>query len=257
MLLCFVFCCSCFAQKQNSNTTPVPILRQINRHNEDGSYSYGYEGADGSFKIETKQANGEVKGKYGYVDTDGKLREIEYGANENGFQASGDGIQAAPPTVNNVQSSYPALGPDEVDDGQYREDPKIYEDPRYNSKSSKSSQFRPASNFNYAPAVQSPPARTYSPAPAAPVRSYSPATPVRNYEVNTEAPIQQEPQQNYYQSRFQAPAQSNYYQPPQQNYYRQPSNNYYQNPSDVNIFQGHPASDLNLQTGSYSVSYSG
>jgi hypothetical protein len=29
----------------------------------DGSYTYGYEGADGSFKIETKAANGDVKGK--------------------------------------------------------------------------------------------------------------------------------------------------------------------------------------------------
>lgn len=57
--------CTCLAQKQH--TTPVPILKQINRHNEDGSYSYGYEAADGSFKIETKSANGEVKGKYGYV----------------------------------------------------------------------------------------------------------------------------------------------------------------------------------------------
>jgi len=41
---------------------PVAILKQINRHNEDGSYTYGYEGGDGSYKIETKQANGDVKG---------------------------------------------------------------------------------------------------------------------------------------------------------------------------------------------------
>lgn len=30
----------------------------------DGSYTYGYEAADGSFKIETKAATGEVKGGY-------------------------------------------------------------------------------------------------------------------------------------------------------------------------------------------------
>lgn len=77
--------CTCLAQKQY--TTPVPILKQINRHNEDGSYSYGFEAADGSFKIETKSASGEVKGKYGYVDDSGNVREIEYGANKNGFQA--------------------------------------------------------------------------------------------------------------------------------------------------------------------------
>lgn len=81
MIFCVV--CTCLAQKQN--TTPVPILKQINRHNEDGSYSYGYEAADGSYKIETKSATGEVKGKYGYVDADGNLREISYGANQHGF----------------------------------------------------------------------------------------------------------------------------------------------------------------------------
>lgn len=55
--------CAAIAQKYEQ-TTPVPILKQINRHNEDGSYSYGYEGGDGSFKIETKYPNGEVYGKY-------------------------------------------------------------------------------------------------------------------------------------------------------------------------------------------------
>lgn len=79
--------------------TPIAILKQINRHNEDGSYTYGYEGADGSFKIETKLATGEVKGKYGYVDETGKVRIVEYGANKYGFQPSGEGITVAPPTL--------------------------------------------------------------------------------------------------------------------------------------------------------------
>uniref|UniRef100_A0A336M531 CSON012263 protein n=1 Tax=Culicoides sonorensis TaxID=179676 RepID=A0A336M531_CULSO len=83
----------------DTKPTPVPILKQINRHNEDGSYTYGYEGADGSFKIETKLATGEVKGKYGYTDADGKVRIVEYGANKYGFQPSGEGITVAPPTL--------------------------------------------------------------------------------------------------------------------------------------------------------------
>lgn len=69
------------------------------RHNEDGSYTYGFEGADGSFKIETKLATGEVKGKYGYVDETGKVRVVEYGANKYGFQPSGEGITVPPPTL--------------------------------------------------------------------------------------------------------------------------------------------------------------
>ncbi|XP_070142963.1 tyrosine-protein phosphatase non-receptor type 23 isoform X1 [Drosophila kikkawai] len=87
------------APAQVERATPVPILKQINKHNEDGSYTYGYEGADGSFKIETKLATGEVKGKYGYVDETGKVRVVEYGANKYGFQPSGEGITVAPPTL--------------------------------------------------------------------------------------------------------------------------------------------------------------
>ncbi|CAG9823498.1 unnamed protein product [Phaedon cochleariae] len=66
--------------------TPVAILKQINRHNEDGSYTYGYEAADGTFKIETKQATGEV-------------RVVEYGADKHGFDPSGEGITVPPPTL--------------------------------------------------------------------------------------------------------------------------------------------------------------
>lgn len=69
------------------------------RHNEDGSYTYGYEGSDGSFKIETKTRTGEVTGKYGYVDDLGKLRVVEYGANRYGFQPAGEGITVPSPTL--------------------------------------------------------------------------------------------------------------------------------------------------------------
>lgn len=234
-------------------------MKQINRHNEDGSYSYGYEAADGSFKIETKAANGEVKGKYGYVDDSGNKREIEYGANHNGFQPSGDGINVAPPAVTNKDSSYPPLAAGEIDDGQYREDPKIYEDPRYNSKPSKASQFRvnasPAPAFQQQPTYRQPQQPAYR-APQQPAyRQQQQTFFEEEQEIQTERP--------YFQSRFSAPAQQqNYYQPPQQqqNYYTRPNNNnnnnnYYQHPDQVNIFQGHPASNLDLSTGSYTVTY--
>jgi hypothetical protein len=52
--------------------------------------SYGYEAADGSFKIETKYPNGDVAGKYGYVDGDGKSREVSYRASsQRGFEPQG------------------------------------------------------------------------------------------------------------------------------------------------------------------------
>lgn len=261
MLIC-VICTFCYAQKQQY-TTPVPILKQINRHNEDGSYSYGYEAADGSFKIETKGANGEVKGKYGYVDIDsGKMIEIQYGANQNGFQPSGDGINVAPAAVHNANNNYPPLAAGEIDDGQYREDPTIYNDPRYNSKPSKASQFRV--NNNQAPAYSQPaykaPQNTYR----APQQSFQQNYIQEEEEVQTERPFYQSrftsqaaPQTNNYYQQPQQQQQQNYYQQPQQqqpNYY-QPRNNNYQDPSQVNIFQGHPATNLDLSTGSYSVQY--
>ena len=112
-LLCLQVVCGCLAaclaapQRQQfqptarpaTSTTPVPILRQISNSNEDGSYTYGYEAADGSFKLETRKPNGEVFGKYGYIDAQGELITIEYGANKLGFQPSGKGITVAPPTL--------------------------------------------------------------------------------------------------------------------------------------------------------------
>lgn len=103
-------------------------MKQINKHHEDGSYSYGYEAADGTYKIETKYSNGEVYGKYGYFDDQGQLREVEYGASRRGFEPAGSEITVAPPTVNNNNNNYPPppLGPEDEDDGQYREDPSVY-----------------------------------------------------------------------------------------------------------------------------------
>lgn len=71
-------------------TTPVPILKQINKINDDGSYTYGFESADGSFRIETRDASGNVKGKYGYMDETGQLKTVQYTSGNSGFEATGD-----------------------------------------------------------------------------------------------------------------------------------------------------------------------
>ena len=76
----------------------------MSRHNEDGSYTYGYEAADGTFKLETRFPDGGVQGKYGYVDVNGEVKIIEYGANAMGFQPTGDlpeGIIIPPPVEGN------------------------------------------------------------------------------------------------------------------------------------------------------------
>jgi len=79
-------------QEIQETTTPVPILRFIDTQNADGSYTYGYENGDGTYKIETRYVTGEVKGKYGYYDDTGVLREVAYGASKMGFEPTGTGL---------------------------------------------------------------------------------------------------------------------------------------------------------------------
>lgn len=79
-------------QQIQETTTPVPILRFIDTQNADGSYTYGYENGDGTYKIETRYVTGEVKGKYGYYDDTGVLREVAYGASKMGFEPTGTGL---------------------------------------------------------------------------------------------------------------------------------------------------------------------
>ncbi|XP_046405997.1 uncharacterized protein LOC124170955 [Ischnura elegans] len=75
----------------------VAILRQINHVNDDGSYTYGYEAADGSFKIETRDAEGTVRGMFGFVDERGRQRRVSYTAgNTTGFQTTGEPPSEAP-----------------------------------------------------------------------------------------------------------------------------------------------------------------
>ena len=44
--------------------------------NEDGSITWGYENADGSFKEETIGVDCVTHGKYGYIDPNGEVRMI-------------------------------------------------------------------------------------------------------------------------------------------------------------------------------------
>ncbi|KAJ6638336.1 hypothetical protein Bhyg_11071 [Pseudolycoriella hygida] len=57
------------------------IIKQIRRMNEDGSYTVGYEADDGTFKIESRDVLGNVKGTYGYVDANGEIKRVSYTAN--------------------------------------------------------------------------------------------------------------------------------------------------------------------------------
>lgn len=66
------------ATKTKEKAPPVQTIRNYNKVNDDGSFTFGYEAADGSFKEETRGTDCVVRGKYGYVDPDGNKREFTY-----------------------------------------------------------------------------------------------------------------------------------------------------------------------------------
>ncbi|XP_050537323.1 uncharacterized protein LOC126903267 [Daktulosphaira vitifoliae] len=81
---------------------PVPIVpapsaslpavnSQYHSQDEYGQYVYGY--TDGfSAKNEVRNADGETKGSYSYVDDNGHLQAVQYTAGHEGFKASGTTI---------------------------------------------------------------------------------------------------------------------------------------------------------------------
>ncbi|XP_027836869.2 putative uncharacterized protein DDB_G0271606 [Aphis gossypii] len=66
-------------QEQPQQKEPTAqTIRNFNKLNDDGSFTFGYEADDGSFKEETRGTDCVVRGKYGYVDPDGNKREFTY-----------------------------------------------------------------------------------------------------------------------------------------------------------------------------------
>ncbi|XP_075974328.1 uncharacterized protein LOC142975400 [Anticarsia gemmatalis] len=65
-------------QQEGPKQPPVQTIRNYNKVNDDGSFTFGYEAADGSFKEETRGTDCVVRGKYGYIDPDGNKREFTY-----------------------------------------------------------------------------------------------------------------------------------------------------------------------------------
>ena len=56
----------------------VGTVERYSHTNEDGSFTFGYIGEDGSFREETRGVDCITRGKYGYIDPDGKKREFTY-----------------------------------------------------------------------------------------------------------------------------------------------------------------------------------
>lgn len=59
-----------------SRANDAGIVNKVQQASEDGSYMFGYENGDGSFRMENRDANGLVRGKYGYIDANGERQEF-------------------------------------------------------------------------------------------------------------------------------------------------------------------------------------
>jgi len=237
---------------QVSSTTPVPILRYIDTQNPDGSYTFGYEGGDGTYKIETRYATGEVKGKYGYYDDKGTLREVEYGATpEGGFNPTGSGLDIpdAPRTEDPITSTTTTKNGRKV---------KLVRRKR--------PQQQTVNNNRNDPRVQLPASR----------RRQNVPTSATSEVINRRLPIRGQPQNTNNQfSNFQPQPLTLNTRPQQQQQRptqpRQPvarpqprqlqpqpqPQQFAAQPFQVpaNRFDGHPAQNIDLNTGSYTISY--
>lgn len=69
------------AESKDSKTSE--IIKRIRRVNGDGSYTVGYEADDGTFKIESRDVLGNIKGTYGFVDQNGEIKRVSYTANND------------------------------------------------------------------------------------------------------------------------------------------------------------------------------
>ena len=68
---------------ESKDPKKLEIVKQIRRVNPDGSYTIGFEAEDGTFKIESRDVLGNIKGTYGYIDENGEIKRVTYGAHNN------------------------------------------------------------------------------------------------------------------------------------------------------------------------------
>ncbi|KZS10769.1 Endocuticle structural glycoprotein SgAbd-1 [Daphnia magna] len=91
---------------------PIEIISSNSEMNADGSYSFAFESADGT-KVSESGSQKQVgpkpedigtvsKGSYSYTSPDGVVLTINWVADENGFQATGDHLPTPPPMPEHV-----------------------------------------------------------------------------------------------------------------------------------------------------------
>jgi len=68
------------------------VSQQFHKQDDFGNYAYGYANNNSEKQEVGNTQSGQVKGHYTYVDGNGMNRRVDYVADNNGFRASGKGI---------------------------------------------------------------------------------------------------------------------------------------------------------------------
>nr|XP_032510834.1 uncharacterized protein LOC116765490 [Danaus plexippus plexippus] len=103
-----------YLQQQYHTTEPIPIVRQEQIINPDGSYKWNYETGNGISAEESgyiknlgipEQETQSVQGQYKYTAPDGQIIELQYVADENGFQPQGAHLPTPPSIPVDIQKA--------------------------------------------------------------------------------------------------------------------------------------------------------
>ncbi|RZC36720.1 Chitin bind 4 domain containing protein [Asbolus verrucosus] len=102
------------AAPQGPATEPIPILRQEQEVNFDGSYKYSYETGNSitaeeqGFLKNAGQPEQEAQvaqGQFQYTSPEGQVIQVSYIADENGFQPQGEHLPTPPPIPAAIQKA--------------------------------------------------------------------------------------------------------------------------------------------------------
>ncbi|XP_050466821.1 endocuticle structural glycoprotein SgAbd-4-like [Cataglyphis hispanica] len=111
VILCCVSAVFALPVLKSNDTLSPNLTLHISGPSPDGSYNYNYETGNGIQAQEQGQLvkikNGKedalfVQGSFSYSDPDGKLIALNYVADENGFQPTGDHLPTVPPIPSGI-----------------------------------------------------------------------------------------------------------------------------------------------------------
>ncbi|XP_049822472.1 endocuticle structural glycoprotein SgAbd-2 isoform X2 [Aethina tumida] len=91
--------------QQYSPGQEIPILRQESDITPEGSYKWAYETGNGISAQEQGQGGVSAQGNFAFTSLEGVPVAIQYVADENGFQPSGDSIPQPPPIPEDILKS--------------------------------------------------------------------------------------------------------------------------------------------------------